>query len=197
VEEYILKPSGLILVVCVLLAGCSDLAPFTGVVKGNRKYAGGDYQGANIAYIEAGRSGKYEHWIAYNLGTVYYALGEAEAAEREWQIASGTQDETLLYNVYFNLGVLYYDRGLYAFAYERFRNALEINPKGVQAKLNLELSMEKLEVKDQKSQPSGDSATNGQSRGEIERILNYLRRMEGEVWESTENLDYDPLPRDL
>ena len=196
-EEDILKWSGLALVVCILLAGCSEFAPFAGVVKGNRKYASGDYQGANVAYIEAGESGTYQYWIAYNLGAVYYALGEAEAAEREWLIALGTQDEALLYNVYFNLGVLCYDRGSYAEAYESFRNALEINPNGAQAKLNLELSIRKLEVKDQKNLPAGDSANDGQSQGEIERILNYLRRMEGEVWESTENLDHSPLPRDL
>ncbi len=197
VEEDILKKSGLVLLACALLSGCAKLAPFTGVVRGNREYASGDYQNANIAYIEAGRSGEYEHWIAYNLGTVYYALGEAEAAEREWLIASGTRDEALLYQAYFNLGVLYYDRGLYSEASERFRNALEINPEGLEAKLNLELSIEKREVRDRKNGPPTESPAAGQSSGEIERILNYLRRMEGEIWESTENLEYKPLPRDL
>jgi tetratricopeptide (TPR) repeat protein len=167
------------------------------VADGNRQYARGEYQSANIAYIEAARTEEHEHWIAYNLGTVYYALGEADAAEREWQIAAGTADDTLLYRVHHNLGVLYYDRGLYRDAYERFRNALEINPSGIEAKRNLELTIQKLEVEGQGQALSPDSEPTSQSTGEIERILNYLRRMEGEVWKSTEDLEYRPLPRDL
>jgi Ca-activated chloride channel family protein len=157
----------------------------------------GNYQGANIAYIEAGKTGEKEHWIAYNLGTVYYALGESDAAEREWQIASGSRDEYLLYRAHYNLGVLYFDRGMYSLAYEHFRNALEIHPSGVQAKKNLELTIEKLDVDTRNPAGEGEAQSDGESRGEIERILNYLRRMEGEIWQSTEELDYTPLPRDL
>ena len=186
-----------ILLVVLLLSGCSKLSPYFHVANGNRHYTNGNYQTANILYIEAARSGEFEHWIAYNLGTVYYALGEVDAAAREWEIAAGSRDETLLYSVYFNHGVLLYERGSYGEAYEKFRNALEINPSGFEAKVNLELSREKMEVKEKRSTTAAEAVPPGESGGEIDRILNYLKRMEGEVWESTKELEQEPLPRDL
>ena len=197
VEEYVLKRVTLLLAAVWALTSCSKLGPYLHVAEGARAYAGGDYQQANIAYIEAGRSEGFEEWIAYDLGTVYYALGEVDAAESEWRIASGTLDEELSYRVLFNYGVLLYGRGSYAEAYEKFRNALEINPSGVEAKINLELTIKKMEVSDGKSAPAAGSQTAGESNGEIDRIMNYLKKMEGEVWESTESLEYRPLPRDL
>ena len=90
-----------------------------------------------------------------------------------------------------------YERGLYTEAYEKFRNALEINPAGIEAKINLELTIKKMEVNDGKSAPASAPQAAVESRGEIDRIMNYLKKMEGGVWESTEKLEYRPLPRDL
>ena len=192
-RRFILLTAAVVLAV----SGCSRLAPYARVARGNREYSGGDYQSANIAYIEAGKTEQHEMYVAYNLGTVYYALGEALAAEKEWLVASATDDPDLLYKAHYNLGVLYYDRGAYRDAYEKFRNALEINPAGLEAKLNLELTIEKLEVEGRKDAKPVDSAASGTAKGEVDRILNYLRRIEGEEWESTEDLEYTPLPRDL
>ena len=176
-------------------AGCSRLSPYFHVAAGNHGFSGGDYQKANIAYINAGKNGTHEHMIAYNLGTVYYALGEVAAAEREWQIALGSQDEVLAYKVNFNYGVLLFERGLYEEAYEKFRNALEIRPEGVESKINLELCVERMSA--QGSEISREAGRAEDSGGEIDRIMKYLKRIEGKVWESTEKVDYEPLPRDL
>jgi tetratricopeptide (TPR) repeat protein len=197
VEKNVLKRLSFILAAVWVLSSCSKLGPYVHVAEGARAYAAGDYQLANIAYIEADRSDEFEEWIAYDLGTVYYALGEVDAAESEWQIAAGTPDVELSYRVLFNYGVLLYGRGAYTEAYEKFRNALEINPAGVEAKINLELTIEKMEVSEGKSASSATPQTTGESSGEIDRIMNYLKKMEGEVWESTESLEYRPLPRDL
>lgn len=86
-ERYVLKKVSVILVCACLFAGCSKMGTFLHVAEGARAYASGDYQKANISYIEAGRSDEYEEWVAYDLGAVYYALGEVDAAESEWQIA--------------------------------------------------------------------------------------------------------------
>ena len=181
-----------------VLASCSKIVPYLSVARGNHEYSNGDYQSANIAYINAAKSEHFDEWIAYNLGTVYYALGEVEAAAKEWDLAGGGIEGQLPYLVNFNHGVLLFDRGQYEDAYEKFRNALEINPNGLEAKVNLELCIEKMELKSQ--EPNlGSNYTSLQSntRGEIDRIMNYLRRMEGQVWDSTERIDQASIPRDL
>ena len=195
--RFILKKILLLFAVLLILTGCTKLNPYIRVAKGSRAYANGDFQRANISYIEAGKYGEYDHWISYNLGMVYYALGEVEAAESEWQIAEGAQDEELSYRVLLNYGVLLYERGAYADAYEKFRNALEINPPGVEAKKNLELTVEKMEVSEGASQPERSPGAGSDTTEEIDLIMNYLKKLEGEVWESTEVLEYTPLPRDL
>lgn len=196
-EKHVLKKMVFFVFLVWILTGCSKLGPYLQVAQGARAYANGDYQQANIAYIEASKSGMYEEWVAYDLGAVYFALGEVDAAESEWQIADDTLDEDLSYRVHFNLGVLLYERGSYAQAYEKFRNALEINPAGIAAKINLELTIQKMEVNDGNSTPPASPQSAGESSGEIDRIMNYLKKMEGEVWESTEKLEYQLLPRDL
>jgi len=186
------------LAVCAFcsITGCAKIVPYLSVARGNHAYSNGDYQTSNIAYINAAKSEHFEEWIAYNLGTVYYALGEVEAAAREWELAGGGRDGELPYMVYFNHGVLLFERGQYEDAYEKFRNALEINPNGIEAKVNLELCIEKMELKSQ--DPSlGSTALQSNTRGEIDRIMNYLQRMEGQVWDSTERIDHLPTPRDL
>jgi Ca-activated chloride channel family protein len=197
VEKDVLKPILVLFVLISILSGCSKLTPYLRVAEGARAYASGDYQRANIAYIDAGRYEAFEEWIAYDLGAVYYALGEVDAAESEWQIAAGSGDEELLYRVFFNYGVLLFERGSYSEAYEKFRNALEINPSGVEAKKNLELAMEKMEVSEGQGAPPVVSQSDDDTSGEIDRIMNYLKKMERGVWQSTERVEYQPLPRDL
>ncbi len=197
VEGGVLKVVLLSLAVVAALTGCSRLGPHIQVAKGARAYANGDFQRANIAYIEAGRTGENEHWIAYNLGTVYYALGEVEAAESEWQIAEGAQDKDLSYRALCNYGALLYERGAYTEAYEKFRNALEIKPAGLEAKKNLEITIKRMVVRENESEPVETTQLKGETDDEIDLIMNYLKKIEGEVWESTEELEYKPLPRDL
>ena len=196
VEGNVLKRLALLIMCVAVLTGCGKLGPYFRVFQGAKAYANGDYQQANISYIEA-RTEDYGHWIAYNLGAVYYALGEIDAAESEWFVAQGAPDNELAYRVLYNYGVLLYERGEYARAYEKFRNALEINPSGLEAKINLELTIEKLEISEGSPEAAVSSQQDEQMSGEIDLIMNYLKKMEGAVWQSTEELEYKPLPRDL
>lgn len=187
---------GVVLISLLLPTGCAKIVPYLSVAKGNHAYSNGDYQTSNIAYINAARTEHFEEWIAYNLGTVYYALGEVDAAAKEWEIAGAASEGKLPYIVFFNHGVLLFERGQYEDAYEKFRNALEINPNGIEAKVNLELCIEKMQLKSQ--EPNlGPTPLQSTTRGEIDRIMNYLRRMEGRVWDSTERLNQAPTSRDL
>ena len=186
------------MVFIAVFSGCSKITPYIHVARGNHDYNNGDYQSANIAYINAAKTDHFEEWIAYNLGTAYYALGEIEAAAKEWELTEGIRKGELGYMVHFNHGVLLFERGQYNNAYEKFRNALEINPNGIEAKVNLELCIEKMVLKSQEPGIGPDHAPlQSNTRGEIDRIMNYLRRMEGQVWESTERIDQQPSPRDL
>jgi tetratricopeptide (TPR) repeat protein len=182
----------IIVVIVFFLSSCGKAVPFFKVAQGNHAFTKGDYQEANIAYIKAAASEYYQSWIAYNLGTVYYALGESEAAEIEWNIAAETDSPELLFRVLFNRGVLAYELGQYQNAYEDFRNALELNPASVEAKINLEYSLERISsVSAGEGNQTEASSTGANDNGEVSRILNYLKRAENQVWISTEEIQED------
>lgn len=167
------------------------------MVRGTNSFNRGDYQTANIRYLQVPSEIGLEPWVAYNLGVVYFSLGEVKAAEREWNQAIEGESQNLLYRSYFNRGVLYYVSGLYDDAYRDFRKALEIYPAGKEAKINLEFCLEKISAKAQAETLAPDlSQPVGSNSGEIDRILNYLRGVEEQVWQSTEQIEEVADPQD-
>ena len=60
----------------LLFGSCSLLEPGLSVLRGNYLYQQGRYQNALLLYLEGDESGKSRERILYNIGNVYYALGE-------------------------------------------------------------------------------------------------------------------------
>ena len=67
-----------------LLGSCKVLEPGFSVLRGNYFYQQGRYQDALLFYLKGEDTGKYSGRIAYNVGNVYYALGEGQAALQIW-----------------------------------------------------------------------------------------------------------------
>ena len=173
----------------VALSSCSQPSPYVRVIMGNNSFSRGDYQQANIEYIKALDAALGPEWISYNIGNVYYALGEAEAASAEWLAAADTDSEELLFRIVFNQGALEFELGRYDRAYAYFRNALELVPDSLAAKINLEYSLDKMDAKPREQEPrESEPETDNERSSEIERILDYLRRKEEQVWKSTEEI---------
>ncbi|HEV2501367.1 MAG TPA: tetratricopeptide repeat protein [Terriglobia bacterium] len=80
--------------------------------------------------------------ILNNLGTVYWARGEADQAAREWQLAYRAQPT--LVPVLDNLGLYYSKEGDYPKAVTDFERAIRLNPAYAQAHLHLGLAYEKM-----------------------------------------------------
>ena len=174
------------------LMSCVRPAPYIHVVRGNNAFSRGEYQKANIEYIKALEAGVRPSWISYDIANVYYALGEAEAAQVEWQAARGGESTDLLFRTLFNEAVLAFELGQYEKAYSGFRTALELDPKDIDAKINLELSLEKMDAKPRDETPRVLEVEQSDVReGEVERILDYLRRKEEQLWLSTERIEED------
>lgn len=170
-----------ITVIMLLLSGCTDAGNYIKVTRGNFSFGQGEYEIANIDYLHALDKESHADIINYNLGNVYYALGEPAAAQEEWTKAENTGNELLLFDIYFNLGVLQYDLGEYGKAYSNFKQALIINPHEIDAKKNLELCLQKMQGKgitgsDIIKNETGDLLESEDD--EIRRILEFVRRKE-------------------
>jgi len=180
----------------VLLAGCSQIPPAMRVMRGNVSYNRGAFQNALVHYLSTEEASEDRGWLMFNIGNVYYAMGEQEAALRAWDEArstlSGTERrafqnrETLLVHAAsYNRGVLYYQRGQYRDALAEFRYALEVNNRSLAAKTNLELTLLRLESSEQAEQVERSGQSDGEDASADSstlRILDYVRRKEAERW---------------
>jgi tetratricopeptide (TPR) repeat protein len=87
--------------------------------------------------------------------------------------------------VYFNRGILLYEQGKYEQAFESFKTALVYDPNDVGSKLNLELTLLKLQgARTGASQLRGQSGEAGENELSADsiRMFEYIRRKEEQLW---------------
>lgn len=83
------------------------------------------------------------YYSVYNLGTTYIMQNEDVSGEyRLSQIPESAPDE-VKFRAFYNMGLIAFERGDYDSAAEKFRSALKIDGSRMNAKVNLELSLQK------------------------------------------------------
>ncbi|AWG42562.1 hypothetical protein CR532_00855 [Candidatus Borreliella tachyglossi] len=166
--------------VCLLISfifsfiSCSDAKYMTLMAIGNYEYIRGNYQSAISIYYNLVDDNNASAWGYYNLGVVYYSLGEYESSLRMFSYAKRGKDVFLNFSVNYNEGIIYYNQGLYRKAEMAFKEALRINPASYNAKYNLELAIIK-----KRTIPNNLDALNiDRSKDFIENNENFLRYIE-------------------
>lgn len=160
------------------LLGCREVGMSYRVALGNYAYARGEYQDANYHFYSVWEATE-NPVVGYNLGTVFYALGEMASANEIWEKIPSEGQREYQYRLTFNKGVLAYRAGEYRSAYENFKKALSLSPGSIKAKVNLEHTLSRMNSQ----VDSGGGVSPAQevvrsSDGEIQRILEYFRRNE-------------------
>jgi Ca-activated chloride channel family protein len=175
------------------LGACSQLPGKLRVIEGSFYHAGGHYTEALASYREALAYPDAAPYAEYGLGVIYLALDEEEAAMDRFLAASealSAQDDKdvsehreLRYRIYYNIGVIHFQRGDYAAAAGEFRQALETDGSHIEAKRNLELSLLSLDrrSRDQASLSEGENEAGGS-----EILFDYMRQKEEDRWRSRE-----------
>lgn len=177
----------LLILPLLIFSSCNLFEPGLSVLRGNYLYQQGLYQDALLLYLQGEDTGKYGGRIRYNMGNIYYALGEGPAALEIWTVIDGNDDPEVTFNTVFNQGVIYYQIGNYPEAYRSFRTALELSSGSLDAKRNLEMTIDRMEAEAR----TGDARTESpvpETTDDARRILQYIRRKEGSPWK-TEQTD--------
>lgn len=128
--------------------------------EGNRAYAAGDYQGALERYRRAAVERPDLRAIAYNTGNALHRLGQYERAVSEAQRAAVDGPNDVRFRAYYGLGNHFARLNRWREAYEAYRNALILNPTDLDAKVNLEIALRRLE--EQRQGQAGQAAQAGQ-----------------------------------
>jgi len=181
----------IILTIMILSSGCGFREPILEVLDGNYRFMRGDYTGATISYIKALEKDKYKEWINYNLGNVYNSLGETNAAIEELLLATNTKDQEVLFCAHFNIGNIYFSLGQYDKAIHHYKQSLKAKQNEIDAKINLELAVEKMEKEKSIEQNQSTTVQKKETlaNNEMTEVLKYIKEREAAIWKSLNQIN--------
>ena len=108
--------------------------------QGNRAFMKGDYKTAELEYRSAQRINPRSARAAFNLGDVYLAQKNPQAALEQYQVAAkGETNKYLKALSYHNVGVVYHLNKQYDKAIDFYKEALRNNPHDEDTRYNLVL----------------------------------------------------------
>jgi Ca-activated chloride channel family protein len=168
-------------------------------MEGNFFRSQGLYTEAITSFFKAREDPAAAPYAEYGLGSVYLSLGEGEAARERFVAAMSAlgdaaagEHQELIYRIYYNTGVVYFEEEQYGEAAAAFRRALETEGSRIEAKRNLELSLLSLARQDAGG-PGEDTGQEGEAGARIKILFEYLRRKEQNQWKSREWIEPSPL----
>ena len=167
-----------------IFSSCERLVESSTILSGNQKFRSGEYEEAIIDYLKGLDSKTNQDYFYYNLGNVYSSLGESPSAFSVWNIANGESNSVLKYSLMYNKGYLEFQEGNYDFAYNHFKEALKLMPSSINAKINLELSLNKMNAAtyNQNSEAKQNEYNDNGASDETSRILEYVKQKEAMSW---------------
>lgn len=117
------------------------------ILEGTVAFHRHDYQKAVACFFNAKEISndnlKTKSYAQFGLATTYLMLGETETALENLQKISDNAPSEILFGSFYNSGLAAYSSGHYDKAIELFRNALLLQSNNIEAKINLELSLQK------------------------------------------------------
>lgn len=191
-----LKKAGTVaLVLCITMIFVSCNSDTVKILKGAYSCNQKQYSHAVSMFNDVSESAAKEKnqevldYALYDLGTVYAVLDENQAAlEKYNQIANDSSDR-IKFASYYNAGVIYHKIGEYDQAMENFKKALEIDSTNLEAKINLELSIQQAEVDAKHNQsdvlPTQEEQSDSQDMEK--EVFQRIKENDQKQWKSTES----------
>lgn len=136
----------------MLLMGCTGLDPVSEMnLEGNRLFESGDFEAALKQYKEAQLENKEEvSELHFNAGDAHYKQEGYEDAFQEFGRVLSMEDTSLTSEAFYNLGNTLFRQEKFQEAAEAFKKSLAFRSEDLDAKINLEMTLEKLKEQQQK-----------------------------------------------
>jgi len=113
------------------------------VLTGTLYFYSGNYQRAISKFLKKADDERIQKYADFGLATTYLALGETESAIKKMESIKNVDNAHLAFAVKYNLGIASFYTGKYEEAEKFFKSALMLEPKNINAKINLEIAHEK------------------------------------------------------
>jgi Ca-activated chloride channel family protein len=117
--------------------------------EGNDLFGKGEYDAALKRYLEAQQNAPSRSELRFNVGDALYKQGKYEEAAQELGRVVESDNQSLSAEAYYNLGNAFFRQEKYQEAVGAYKKSLMKNPKDQDAKVNLELALEKMQQQQQ------------------------------------------------
>jgi Ca-activated chloride channel family protein len=171
--------------VLLLFTSCSEGKLL--LLEANYLTAMGRYDDALVPYLKALNHEDSAPYAEYGLGLTFYMLDEGKAALKRYgdshqllEKYSSNEHKELRYRNHYNSGIILFEEGDYRSAAASFKEALRADPKRLDAKRNLELSLMSISMETNTQSRTGNREENR------EILFEYLRQDEQQKWKSKE-----------
>jgi Ca-activated chloride channel family protein len=173
-----------------LLSSCSQGKLH--LMEANFFHSRGRYEEALTSYLKALNYDDAAPYAEYGLGLTFYLLDQGETAfsrfknsQRMLEMLPENEHRELRFRNHYNSGILFFEDGNYYSAVVAFREALRADPRRIDAKRNLELSLLSISM-----ESSANNQTDS-SQEQREILFDYLRDEEQQLWRSPEWIPED------
>ena len=152
--------------------------------QGNRAFVKGDYKTAEFEYRAAQKLNPQSARAAFNLGDVYLAQRNMQAALEQYQVAAKGESNKFLRSLsYHNVGVAYHLNKQYDKAIDFYKEALRNNPHDEDTRYNLVLCQkqkkeDQQQHNQQQSQQQQHETNREMSKESADRLLNLAQQAE-------------------
>lgn len=180
---------GLLTASVLLMTGCGNMAAVYHITLGNFYFFNNRLQEANYQYLLSWENEKYHDIVVYNLGTVYFHLGESAAAMEMWSRYTPGDRDALNYRFYYNRSLLKCETGDYRGAFADMKEALDINPRSREAKNNMEVILDRMisGPEESKAKDAESASSPKEISAASQRIFDYVKRSEVFEWETEDS----------
>lgn len=186
----------------LIFSGCSNKT--WKILDGSRAYQAKQYRRSVSRFMDVMEAAQQEenseilNYCLYDLGTAYLMLGEDQAAmQRLLEISEDASDE-LRYAAFYNAGIISHKNQNYEEAREYFKKAIEIDNTRVDAKINMELSMQMTESKVKQKESQAKPANQEEEKlPDIENaIFQHIKENDQKQWKNSESNQTQNLAED-
>lgn len=186
-----------------LLCSCSSQT--TNIFKGTISFHQKKYRHAVSCFMEASENAAANNnpinqgFALYNLGTAYIMLGEDTAALEQFNNISEEAPSNVRYSAFYNAGVLAWRNSDFEEAKNYFKKALEIDSSRIDAKINLELSMQQSQAKGHQNQSNQIQASQEESSPQnLEKaVFEHIKENDQKQWKNSESENSSNLAEDF
>ena len=158
------------------------------LLEANYLHSHGRYDEALIPYQKALEYADSAPYAEYGLGVTFHSLENGLSALKGYEnskkklegFPSGEHLE-LRFRNHYNSGIVFFEEGDFHAAAEAFKDALRTDPKRIEAKRNLELSL--MSINKKADDNSGEKNHENETR---EILFDFLKEKEQQIWKSRE-----------